>query len=300
MKTINCAVLNAEIAKGIGKKENDSDLEFYHRQHEKTDLLLAVPKSYPEKINSLLQALHLADCVVLDIEKVDAELGEKIVAIDASGKETGFIISALEKEQLEPLMQGTALEKFEWIQKEELMEKLAAVKPEEKLGSTVVDLDAMFNVRGVGVVALGFVAQGSVKKFQKLKLLPGGVDVLVKSLQVHDKDREEANAGERVGLSIKGVDPENFSRGMVLSESEFEEKKELALDFEKNKYYKEALTEKKQLHLQCRLQVIGCVVKSVQPLTLELSKPIAARKGEGIVLFDLNAKPRIAGKGTVQ
>jgi len=300
MKTINCAALNAEIAKEIGKKENDSDLEFYHRQHEETDLLLAFPKSYPEKINSLLQALHLSDCVLLDVKKIDAELGEKIVAIDSAKKEKGFIVSTMEKELLEPIIKETVLEEFEWIQKEELLEKLTAVEPIEKAGKTIVDLDAMFNVRGVGIVALGFVAQGSVKKFQKLKLLPGNEEVLVKSLQVHDKDREEVGAGERIGLSIKGADPEKFSRGMVLCEEEFEEVKELTLNFEQSKYYKEALAEKKQLHLQCRLQVIGCVVKSMNPLILELSKPIAARKGGLVVLFDLNAKPRIVGNGTIQ
>jgi len=300
MKTINCALFNAEIAKEIGKKENDSDLEFYHRQHEETDLLLAFPKSYPEKINSLLQALHLSDCVLLDVEEINAELGEKIVSIDAAGKEIGFIVSTMEKEQLAPLITDTTLEKFEWIQKEELLEKLTSIETKERSGTTIVDLDAMFNVRGVGVVALGFVAQGSVKKFQKLKLLPGGEEVLVKSLQVHDKDREDASAGERVGLSIKGADPEKFSRGMVLCESDFEEVKEITLNFEQSKYYKEALAEKKQLHLQCRLQVIGCVVKSTAPLAVELSKSIAVRKGERVVLFDLNAKPRIVGNGTVQ
>jgi len=299
VKQVNCAVFSEEIARELGKKENDSDLEFFHRAHENKHVTFIYPKGYPEKINPLLQALHLSDLVVLDVDCINAALGEKIVAIDSMQKKHGFlVVGEVDAELLEKIIANTTLAKFEKVKREELLEKTANFEPGEKNSKTIIDLDSMFSVRGVGVVGLGFIAQGTLKKFEKLKLFPGEKEVLVKSIQVHDKDRQEAFSGERVGCSLKGCEPGEFSRGMVLA-PEFGFGKEIELEFEKNVHFKGEITPNKQLHLQCRLQVVGCTVKSVSPLKLELGKEIAFGENEPVLLIDINAKPRVIGKGKI-
>jgi selenocysteine-specific translation elongation factor len=302
MDSINCAVFSEQLAKELGKSSGQADLEFFHRTHNGKVLTFVFPRGYPEKINPLLQAMHLADYVIVSAEKIDSYLGETIVAADCMGKEKGFIVMGenLDEGLFEKIIAGTKVQGFEKIQKEAILDRISSMEPAKKEGSTIIDLDAMFNVKGVGVVALGFVAQGKVSKFQKLWALPKNTEVLVKSIQVQDKDVEEAGCGERVGLSVKGIEAEDFSRGMVLSDDNaFGEKKEFNVLFKKNKFCKKEPAERMQLHVQCRMQIAGCTVKSLNPLRIETGKPIAIRKGELIALCDVEAKPRVIGQGKI-
>ncbi|MFH1234260.1 MAG: EF-Tu/IF-2/RF-3 family GTPase [Candidatus Diapherotrites archaeon] len=302
MDSVKCAVFSEQLARELGKTEGQSDLEFYNRVHGGKVLTFIFPRGHPEKINPLLQALYLADYVIISADKIDSALGEIIVAADCLGKEKGFIVQGenLDEGLFEKIIAGTKVQGFEKIQKEAILDRISSMEPIKKEGGTIVDLDAMFNVKGVGVVALGFVAQGKVSKFQKLWALPKNAEVLVKSIQVQDKDIEEAGSGERVGLSLKGIEAEDFSRGMVLSDDNaFEEKKEFNVSFQKNKFCKKEIAEKMQLHVQCRMQIAGCTVKSLNPLRIETGKPIAIRKGESVALCDVEAKPRVIGQGKI-
>ena len=74
-------------------------------------------------------------------------------------------------------------------------------------------VDHSFSVKGVGEVILGFVKKGVVRKYDKLTLLPANKEVIVRSIQMQDEDYDEAEAGSRVGLAIKGVTVEEIKRG---------------------------------------------------------------------------------------
>jgi len=302
MNPVKCAIFNETLAKELGKNDSNSDLKFYHRLHNERTVTFLYPTDYPEKITSLLQILHLSDYVLLYVDRIDSSLGELILAIDALGKERGFLTidDGIDEELLRRIIKGTSVENFEKIEKSEILEKISTAASRENAGSAIADLDEMFTVRGLGTVALGFVTQGIVKKFQTLKSFPNAVDVLVKSIQKQDKDYKEADCGDRVGLALKGIEPENFSRGMILTnDPEFSSATEIKVEFTKNNFCKRELTEKLQLHLQCRMQIAGCVIKSLNPFVLETGKPIAMRKNEPITLIDINAKPRIVGKGRI-
>ena len=302
MTSINCAVFNEALAKELGKNESESDLGFFHRKHSEKQLCFILPKGFPEKANSLLQTLHLSHTVLLYVNSIDAFFGEIVVAINLFEKKSGFVVfsDSADQELFKQVIKGTVVEAFEVIKKEEILDKIGAIELTPKKGNPVIDLDGMFNVRGVGTVAIGFVAQGIVKKFDKLKLFPSKTEVLIKSVQKHDKDVTEAFYGDRVGFAVKGFDADNFSRGMLLStEDEFSAGKELEIGFEKSSFFKKELEEEMQLHVQCRLQLVGCRVKSLNPLKIEASKEITVRKDEPITLIDINSKPRVIGKGKI-
>ena len=59
--------------------------------------------------------------------------------------------------------------------------------------------------------------QGSVRVHDQLKILPDGMDIIIKSIQVHDDPVNESKSPARVGLALKGIDAERISRGDVLS-----------------------------------------------------------------------------------
>lgn len=77
-------------------------------------------------------------------------------------------------------------------------------------------IDRAFVLRGLGVVVTGTLASGVVRPGDALELAPAGVEVRVRSIQVHGAAREEARAGERTSLQITGVDLGQVERGQQL------------------------------------------------------------------------------------
>ncbi len=77
-------------------------------------------------------------------------------------------------------------------------------------------VDRAFSVAGFGTVATGTLWSGSVGAGDRLRLEPRGRDVRVRSVQVHDEDVARADAGQRVAVSLPGVERGDVSRGDAL------------------------------------------------------------------------------------
>ncbi|MDO8537925.1 MAG: EF-Tu/IF-2/RF-3 family GTPase [archaeon] len=304
MQSVVVSIFNEETAKELGKKETDSgDLEFFHRTHLERLITFIYPKAFPEKIQALVSALHLSNVVVLEINTISRELGEIILAINALKKEKGFLVinDAIDKNVLQKVIAGTVVEKFKQISKEEILNEVATIEVESHSGESIADLDSMFPVKGIGTIALGFVKQGTIKKFQNLKIHPKNFDVTIRSIQKQDKDVNEAFENDRLGVALKGIGESEFSKGMVLcSGKDFVEAKKVEISFEKNNFFKGKIEIDSQFHLHSRMQTVVCRVKSLSPFSLALEGAIALRKGERIVLLDLNSFPRIAGSGEIK
>ena len=79
-------------------------------------------------------------------------------------------------------------------------------------------VDRVFTLRGVGTVATGTLWSGSVGAGDVLRVEPGGRDVRVRSVQVHDEPVERAEAGQRVALALPGLERAELRRGDALVE----------------------------------------------------------------------------------
>jgi selenocysteine-specific translation elongation factor len=90
-------------------------------------------------------------------------------------------------------------------------------KEKDGRGNGVVPVDHYYHVKGVGIVVLGCVAQGLIKKHDTLKVLPTEKTAQIRSIKKHDDDSENAVAGDRVGLSLKNIEAEDLDRGYVLT-----------------------------------------------------------------------------------
>jgi len=77
-------------------------------------------------------------------------------------------------------------------------------------------VDRVFTLKGIGTVATGTLWSGSVGEGDVLRLEPAGREVRVRSVQVHDEPVERAEAGQRVAVSLPGVERAELRRGDVL------------------------------------------------------------------------------------
>ena len=79
-------------------------------------------------------------------------------------------------------------------------------------------VDRSFSIPGFGTVATGTLWSGSLGSGDRLRIEPSGRDVRVRSVQVHDEDVERAEPGQRVAVSLPGIERAEVSRGDALVE----------------------------------------------------------------------------------
>ena len=89
---------------------------------------------------------------------------------------------------------------------------------EQPFGATRLYLDRVFTLRGIGTVATGTLWAGTVGEGDALRVEPAGLDVRVRSVQVHDRPVARAEAGQRVAVALTGVDRAAIRRGDALVE----------------------------------------------------------------------------------
>jgi selenocysteine-specific elongation factor len=77
-------------------------------------------------------------------------------------------------------------------------------------------VDRVFTLRGIGTVVTGTLWSGSIGEGDALRAEPAGIDVRVRSVQVHDRPVERAEAGQRVAVALPGVERGDLRRGDAL------------------------------------------------------------------------------------
>ncbi len=84
-------------------------------------------------------------------------------------------------------------------------------------------VDRVFSMTGFGTVVTGTLWSGAIARDDRLDVLPGGVSVRVRGVEVHDEKVERAYAGQRTAVALHGVDRDGVDRGAcVVTPGEFE------------------------------------------------------------------------------
>ncbi len=215
----NIAVLGSVEGLDLGKKSSEHDIVYFSRLDSGDIYSIFVPKTYPEKIQSMLVAVNLADFVVLRIDNIDWKLGEQIVVCNLLEKPGLIFAEDWVYEQVKPFLKGTNLENWPQVAEEKsLWEKLRDWNPPEREGKEVW-IDQAFKVKSVGTVVLGVVKAGNIAVHDKMMVWPAGKEVEVRSIQMQDKDQKEAGANARVGLALKNIEPEEIPRGSIMGDT---------------------------------------------------------------------------------
>jgi selenocysteine-specific elongation factor len=97
--------------------------------------------------------------------------------------------------------------------------RLEALKVPARVSETIARLpvDRAFTMRGFGAVVTGTLVAGEIAEGEEMELLPAGMRVRVRGLQVHGQALERARAGQRVAVNLGGVEASLIERGMVLA-----------------------------------------------------------------------------------
>jgi selenocysteine-specific elongation factor len=103
---------------------------------------------------------------------------------------------------------------------DDLREALAraadSVDRPQRLGATRLYVDRVFTLKGIGTVATGTLWSGTIAEGDELRVGPHGLDVRVRSVQVHDRPVDEAEAGQRVAVNLAGLERTALHRGEAL------------------------------------------------------------------------------------
>jgi selenocysteine-specific translation elongation factor len=322
MGNLMVAVLGTpNYAASIGKKGTSTDITLYNLKKNEDTVTLIEPTRYPERLAPLFFACSPAKKAIIVIDELNATLGESLVMLQCCGIDSGYFVlrNYIPREKIEPLVKGTVLEKYEFAADDPaaLKELLIAEASQTKAATALdggtpvgtVPVDHAFNVKGVGTVILGVVADGVIQKHGTMNVLPGTKTTQIRSIQKHDDEFDLAYKADRVGLALKNVEASDVDRGTVLTnDPAVKASKTLTTQASLVKYWQTPLKAGMVLHLGHWMQFLNAKVEAASDegdwrkptLTLALEKELVYRFGETAVLTYLEGgKLRVAGTITL-
>lgn len=99
-----------------------------------------------------------------------------------------------------------------------LLDQMAEEVPKRTIiGPFRLPIDRVFTIRGFGTVVTGTLVAGVARVGDRVELLPRGLETRIRSLQVHGKACDFAEAGTRVAMNLAGLELEEVERGDVVA-----------------------------------------------------------------------------------
>lgn len=331
MTVLNIAMIGSDdLAKSIAKATDQRDVHTYVHKESGADgpriLSLIRPAKMPERIRPFFNSLCAARVGLLEVTGIDATFGEVLVGFSAAGITKGiYVINPAEGEwidedQVKAFIAQAGLSSWQQSGNDGielrtalygLMDEISSDLESAKQDPLVVPIDQHFNVKGIGLVAIGYVQSGSVSVHDELHLLPAEGPGTVKSLQVMDDDVEQAVAGDRVGIALRNAKEEHLTGGSLVIHPSIEDKNKgisvpLSLDEHKRSsielstspFQKRILAVGDVVHASVDLQfVVGRVESMDSGLEVAWDSPLFIRKENPpvVILAQLDSKPRIMG-----
>ncbi len=158
--------------------------------------------------------IHSGIVAITKMDKVDEEFSELV------------------KDDIYEELNGTVFENSPYVLVDSLSHKgidelkLQIIKTLEQQdvrdtkGPFRLPIDQVFTVKGQGTVVRGTLYEGAVEEGQLLTIMPRGIEVRARQLQVHHEPAKQAFAGQRVAINLSNVSKEEIERGDVLVSSE--------------------------------------------------------------------------------
>ena len=184
---------------------------------DKNDNLILYSVDFPKSILSVLYILSIANYAYFiadsEINALDAELA---LCIENSSVEEGLIIKD-EYSDINSFDKFFEKYKIGNFKKADLTSIPSELTKQTEKDFKYVSIDKHFIVKGIGSVVIGFVLGQSIKKGEKLLLLPLLKQCSIKSIQIMDLDSEYADTGSHVGLALNNVSESDLSNNYAVS-----------------------------------------------------------------------------------
>jgi elongation factor Tu len=175
-------------------------------------ILLARQVNVPQIVVFLNKCDLVEDAELLDL--VELEVRELLSKYNYPGDDV-------------PVIRGAAIKAIEgdaqWIAKiEELYDALDNSIPEpvrEVDKPFLMPVEDVFTITGRGTVATGRIDRGKIKTGEEIALVGFGSDkkTIVTGVEMFRKLLDDGQAGDNVGLLLRGVEKKDVERGMVLA-----------------------------------------------------------------------------------
>jgi len=116
-------------------------------------------------------------------------------------------------------------DKMPWYKGPTLLEQLDLFDMPEKPTNLPLrmPLQDVYDITGIGTVPVGKIETGVMKMGHKVIVLPGrsgtGISGEVRTIEMHHEQLQSAEAGDNVGINIKGVGKKDVARGDVVCDA---------------------------------------------------------------------------------
>lgn len=167
-------------------------------------------------------------------------------------------------------------------------------------------VDRVFTKTGFGTVITGSLWSGRVAKGDRVAVMPDGLEVKVRGLQVHGEPAEQARAGQRVAVNLGGIEAEKIRRGQVLTApGQLQASQYLDARLEVIAKSPRPLRNRSRIRLYMGTEeALGKVVLLAEdeiapggqgPVQFVLETPVVARRGDHFVLRNSTAEFTVGG-----
>ena len=153
--------------------------------------------------------------------KLKEEIGKLLQGVGINPATTAFI--AISAYQGDNVVKKTA--KMPWYKGPTVVEQFDLF-PAPQLPTNLpmrMPVQDVYEITGIGTVPVGKIETGIMKTGMKIKVLPGrtgtGIDGEIKTIEMHHETLPEANAGDNVGVNIRGIGKKDIARGDVICDA---------------------------------------------------------------------------------
>lgn len=190
-------------------------------------VVAATDGAMPQTKEHILLARQMqVPAIVVFLNKVDMLSDADAELIDLVEMELHEILESKGYKDV-PIVRGSALRALEGDAKyEEAIQKLMQTVDEhiptpqrETDKPFLMPIEDVFSISGRGTVVTGRIERGSIKLNDKVELvgLRPTRETVITGIEMFNKTMDMAQAGENVGLLVRGLTKEDVERGMVLA-----------------------------------------------------------------------------------
>ena len=162
--------------------------------------------------------------ILVFLNKMDMADEELVELVEMDIRE---LLAKYDFDENAPIVKGSALKALEGDAKYEdaIMELVAAMdsfipEPKRELDKPfLMPIEDVFSIKGRGTVATGRVEQGIVKVGEEVEIV--GIrdtrKVVVTGVEMFKKNLDQGQAGDNVGILLRGIERDDIERGQVLA-----------------------------------------------------------------------------------
>lgn len=283
---------DSNLAGRLGKKGSENGVTFYNRRDGDRVFVIIAPTNPETKFNAVAETLTISDNVLISTAKLDRLFAESIIGCSLLGKR----ITLTQDNDASEIMKVSKIA-YETVAESEVFGHFGNADSKDSV-EPIVEVDHAFNVKGIGTVLLGIVRQGTVRVHDSLYMGDGRA-VGIRSIQSQDQDVQEAGRSTRVGLAVKGVEPDDIEKGDILSSRQMAKIDKISANVRVSGMVKEKHFDYSELWLVCGFRSSLCrVTLEGNSYGISLSARLSLSRGDNFLLVR-KSEPRIFASGSV-